>query len=209
MRTVIFSLALLACSISACAQSVNDNADVFTSEIGRKARLFCKYVIAVGTTPGKKGSVPDAEKNKIIFNRVPGLFWNYFEGPRYMLVTNGKNGNLVRKKRMHNYFLNLKAQSKTPFNEARVYELRYTGIKPSGKGDGKTFVLKRTLSDGSKLFASKAAFRQIYHTVKITPEGPEIHEEEDIKILEVFVLQKPSGNANVYLGDIVQAIRIK
>ena len=87
-----------------------------------------------------------------------------------MLDPNGRNGQFVRKKKMHNYFLGLRNQAKS-LAEPKVYELRYTGMLPGGKGIGKTFSFKKTLSDGSKLYSSKAQFDQIYHTVRYTPEA--------------------------------------
>ena len=208
MKKLLLFFTLLACvANNLWAQSVNDNMDAYLAEISRKARLFCKYVVAVGTSPGQNGAVSEKEKNDIINNRVKGLFWNY--SARKMIVTNGKTGELIRDLKMSAYFNNLKAQAKSRVNETRTYELRYMGIKPSGKGiNNKSFVLKRTLPDGSKLYASNIIIDQIYHVIKWTPEGPVVKEEHDVKVMEVNVLEKPSGKTSIYLGDVTQAYRI-
>ena len=47
----------------------------FEKEITAKANTLCKYIVAVGTSIGQPGSVGNSEKDIIIKNKVPTLFW--------------------------------------------------------------------------------------------------------------------------------------
>lgn len=197
-------LSLLFISISYAQTAFNETA--ISKQVASKAKTFCQYVVNVGTTPGQVGAVSDAAKNDIIRNRVPGLFWDYYEAPRKMLTTNGPNGNIIKSRKMYDYFKNLKAQANSGINEARTYELRYVGMVP--KVDGKKIVYKCTLSDGCKLYGATIKIEQVYHVLTFTKEGTvTVKEEFDVKDFEVNVVVKPSGMSQVFLGDVKRAKR--
>lgn len=201
-------LSLLSISISYAQAIFNETA--ISKQVASKANTFCQYVVNVGTTPGQVGAVSYAKKNDIIRNRVPGLFWNYYEAPRYMLTTNGPNSKIVKsRKKMYDYFTNLKVQANSGINQARTYELRYVGIVPNeNKPKDSKFVYKCTLSDGCKLYGATIRIEQVYHVLTFTPEGTVIVKKEfDVKDLEVNVVVKPSGKSQVFLGDVTRAKR--
>ena len=182
----------------------------FEKQISAKAKTLCKYIVAVGTTTGQPGSVGHAEKEIIIKNKVPVLFWNYKEDPRYMKTTSGANGTVIRKRPMYIYFSNLKTQSENKLNTKTIYELRYEGIINDNKSTGLTF--ERTLSDGCKLYSTIIRIRQRYHQINLSSlgiEGKSIEKiEDDIKDYKVYIIIKPNGKAGVFLGDVKRAKRI-
>ena len=200
-------LSLLSICITYAQAVFNETA--ISKQVASKAKTFCQYVVNVGTTPGQTGAVSDAVKNDIIRNRVPGLFWDYYEAPRKMLTTNGPNGNIIKKRKMYDYFNNLKAQANSGLNQARTYELHYVGIVPSvNEPIDSKFVYKCTLSDGCKLYGATIRIEQVYHVLTFTPEGTVIVKEEfDVKDYEVNVVVKPSGKSQVFLGDVKRAKR--
>lgn len=182
----------------------------FEKEITAKANTLCKYIVAVGTSVGQPGSVGNAEKDVIINNRVPTLFWNYKEDPRYMKTTAGADGAIIRKRPMYIYFSNLKTQSENKLNTKTIYELRYEGIINDNKSKGLSF--ERTLSDGCKLYSTIIRIRQRYHQINLSSlgvEGKSIEKiEDDIKDYKVYIVVKPNGKAGVFLGDVSRAKRI-
>lgn len=182
----------------------------FEKEIKAKANTLCKYIVAVGTSTGQPGSVGASEKDLIIKNKVPTLFWNYKEDPRYMKTTSGANGTIIRKRPMYIYFSNLKTQSENKLNTKTIYELRYDGIINDNKTKGLTF--ERTLSDGCKLYSTTIRIRQRYHQINLSAygiEGRSIEKiEDDIKDYKVYIVIKPNGKAGVFLGDVYRAKRV-
>ena len=182
----------------------------FEKQISAKANTLCKYIVAVGTSIGQPGSVGNAEKDIIIKNRVPTLFWNYKEDPRYMKTTNGAHGDVIRKRPMYIYFSNLKTQSENKLNTKTIYELRYVGIINDNKSKGLTF--ERTLADGCKLYSTIIRIRQRYHQINLSSlgiEGKSIEKiEDDIKDYKVYIVIKPNGKAGVFLGDVSRAKRV-
>lgn len=204
----LIALSVLGVSIS-FAQSINNiNIEAIEKQIESKAMTFCKYVVAVGTTAGQVGAVSDEAKTDIIKNRVPGLFWDYEEAPRYMLTTNGPYGKTIRKRKMSDYFKNLRAQSRSGLNSARKYELRYEGIIVNNKNSFK-FKLEKTLSDGSELWSTIIRIAQIYTRIDFNSPNPDnrvvIWHEINKKDFRVYVIIKPNGKAGVYLGDVKRA----
>lgn len=194
------------------AQSLDGtNMDAVEKAVARLAKTFCGYVVAVGTTPGQTGAVPNERKNEIIRNSVPGLFWCYDDvppnGPRYMITTNGPHGEIKKKKKMVDYFINLKAQSRSGFNSARKYELRYVGI--IGNGNTKRFKFERVLSDGCELWSITIRIKQLYHKINFnspTADGRAVESvETTVKDYTVYLVKKPNGKTGVYLGDVTQA----
>ena len=182
----------------------------FENEIKAQANTLCKYIVAVGTSIGQPGSVGNAEKDIIIKNRVPTLFWNYKEDPRYMKTTSGADGTVIRKRPMYIYFSNLKTQSENKLNAQTIYELRYDGIINDNKSKGLTF--ERTLADGCKLYSTIIRIRQRYHQINLSSlgiEGKSIEKiEDDIKDYKVYIVIKPNGKAGVFLGDVYRAKRV-
>ena len=203
---------LLAISIwgvcTSSAQSINaTNINAIKKQVENKAKTFCNYVVAVGTTAGQTGAVTDEAKTDIIRNRVPGLFWDYYEAPRYMLTTNGPNGKIIRKRKMSDYFVSLKSQSRGTINSARRYELRYVGIVGNGSTEG--FKRERILSDGCELWSATVRIKQLYHKIDFhspTADGRAVEQVEGtFKDYTVYVIVKPNGKAGVYLGDVKRA----
>lgn len=189
---------------SSDAQTLNDaNIDAIKKQVEAKAKTFCKYVVAVGTSPGQKGAVSEEVKNDIVRNQVPGLFYEYYEAPRVM-ITSYANGSKTRKRKMSDYFSNLKRQSNTGINSARRYELRYVGI--SSNGDLGGFRYSRTTSDGCKLYVATIIIRQLYHKIDLNSPNADDRAvekiEDESKVYEVYALVKPNGKAGVFLGDV-------
>ncbi len=190
------------------AQSLDGtNMDAVEKAVARLAKTFCGYVVAVGTTPGQTGAVSNDRKNEIIRNSVPGLFWDYYEAPRYMITTNGPHGEIKKKRKMSDYFSNLKAQSRSGFNSARKYELRYVGIV--GNGNTGRFKLERVLSDGCELWSTTIRIKQLYHKINFnspTADGRAVeYVETTVKDYTVYLIKKPNGKTGVYLGDVKRA----
>jgi len=186
------------------AQTLNDtNIKAINKQVEAKAKTFCKYVVSVGTSPGQKGAVADDVKLDIIRNQVPGLFYEYSEAPR-MMITSYANGNKTRKRKMSDYFSNLRKQSNSGLNTARRYELRYVGI--SSNGDIGGFRYDRTTSDGCKLYVATIVIRQLYHKIDLNSpnvDGRAVETlEDESKVYEVYALVKPNGKAGVFLGDV-------
>lgn len=209
---ILITLSVLGVYIS-FAQSIN-NANIDAIKIKKqvevKAKTFCKYVVAVGTTVGQAGAVADDAKTDIIRNRVPGLFWDYYEAPRYMLTTNGPHGEIIRKRKMSDYFVSLKAQSRGSINSARKYELRFVGFANKNKKEGlEGFHFERYLSDGCELWSTTVIIKQFYHKINFaspTADGRAVEQvETTIKDYKVYVIIKPNGKAGVYLGDVERA----
>lgn len=204
---IIITLSVLGVCIS-FAQSINNaNIDAIKKQVENKAKTFCKYVVAVGTTAGQAGAVADDTKTDIIRNRVPGLFWDFYEAPRYMLTTNGPHGEIIRKRKMSDYFISLKAQSRGAINSARKYELRYVGIVGNGNTDG--FKRERILSDGCELWSTMVRIKQLYHKINFRSPNADYRAVEQVettvKDYIVYVIIKPNGKAGVYLGDVKRA----
>lgn len=209
MKKSIISITLCCMLLPTFAQGTID-VDKFKREIDTKANTLCRYIVAVGTSVGQPGSVHNAEKDLIIKNKVPSLFWNYREDPRYMKTTNGANGAVIRKRPMYIYFPNLKMQSENRLNTKTIYELRYEGIVHKNKSDNLTF--ERTLSDGCKLYSTIIRIRQRYHEINFSAKGVEgmsvEKTEEDIKDYKIYIVVKPNGKAGVFLGDVYRAKRV-
>ena len=210
MGKILTSVVLmLLASVTVSGQDIsNCSLDAINSQVAAKARLFCKYVVAVGSSAGQEGDAGEAQKGDIIRNRVPRLFWDYPK--RVMVTTNGRNGKIIKRRSMSGYFASLRAQARGGSFTSRSYELHYVGIKPQagGKGSG-AFRLKETTGDGCKVYVSTIVVEQIYHYITWRPEGTSVLEEKDVKELEVSVLAKPNGKAEIYLGDVTRAYRIK
>jgi len=205
----LVSICLLVISFStANAQSLDGaNMDTIGKAVARLAKTFCSYVVAVGTSPGQVGAVSDDQKNEIIRNRIPGLFWDYYEAPRYMITTSGPHGEKTNKRRMSDYFLNLLAQSRKGLNSARKYELRFDGIVVNG--DTSHFQFQQVLSEGSELWSATIRIKQRYYLIDLnssTADG-RVEERTDttVKYLIVYLIKKPNGKSGVYLGDVKRA----
>ena len=209
MNRFNFIISFLFLTIQTFAQGTIDITR-FENEIKAKANTLCKYIVAVGTSTGQSGGKSDAEKDIIIKNKVPTLFWNYKEDPRYMKTTSGADGTVIRKRPMYIYFSNLKTQSENRLNTKTIYELRYDGIINDNKSKGLTF--ERTLADGCKLYSTIIRIRQRYHQINLSAygiEGRSIEKiEDDIKDYKVYIVIKPNGKAGVFLGDVYRAKRI-
>ena len=208
MKKLLYFIAfmLVVTAINAQELKIND-IHAINSALAAQSRLFCKYVVAVGSSSGQKGAANDVQKNDIIRNRVPRLFWNYNE--RYMLTTNGKNGSVIKKRSMSQYFNNLKAQSKCGPATSRSYELRFIGVIPQAGGKNPDLYVMGTTCDGCIVYGGKVLIDQIYYVINWTQEGAIVKEEHDMKELEVNVLAKPNGKFQVLLGDVKKANRIK
>ena len=208
MKKILSIIIIMSISSYIQAQDINSyHLEAINSQVAAKARLFCKYVVAVGSSAGQKGAVPEAQKLDITRNRVPRLFYNYES--RYMQTTNGRNGKIVKRQPMSQYFTKLRKQAANGTSTTRKYELRYVGIKPQTAGKDKSvFKIKETTSDGCTLYVSTIVIDQIYHVVTWGgKEGPTIIEEHDQKEMEVNILAQPNGKANVYLGDVTRVYR--
>lgn len=209
IRRDLASIFLLVMSLSATnAQSLDTTKiDAIGKAVSRLAKTFCSYVVAVGTTPGQVGAVSDDQKDEIIRNRIPGLFWDYYEAPRYMITTSGPHGERKNKRRMADYFLNLKAQSRNGLNSARKYELRFDGIVVNG--DTSHFQFLRALSDGTELWSATIRIKQTYYLIDLnssTADGRvEERTETTVKEHIVYLVKKPNGKTGVYLGDVKRA----
>ena len=111
---------------------------------------------------------------------------------------------------MYIYFPNLKMQSENKLNTKTIYELRYEGVIQSDKSDGLTF--ERTLSDGCKLYSTIIRIKQKYHEINFSAKGVEgmsvEKTEEDFKDYKVYIVIKPNGKAEVFLGDVYRAKRV-
>lgn len=206
MKKTFFLFSFLVISfIMSYAQS-SENINAIKRQIENKAKVFCNYVVAVGTTAGQSGAVSMAVKNDIINNHVPGLFWDYYEAPRYMLTTNGPNGKVIKRRKMSAYFTSLKFQSRENLNYARKYELRYEGFV-NGATSGFKYV--RTLSDGCELWSTTIRIKQLYHMINFnspTTDGRAIDRvETTVKDFEVYVVKKPNGKVGVFLGNVKRA----
>lgn len=192
------------------AQSLDGtNINAVEKAVARLAKTFCGYVVAVGTTPGQVGAVSDDRKKDIIKKSVPGLFWDYYEAPRYMITTNGPHGKIKKKKKMYDYFSNLEYQSRKRLNFARRYELRYVGIVGNGNTKDPIWKLEEVLSDGCELWYTTIRIKQLYHKINFnspTVDGRAVEQiETTVKDYIVYLLKKPNGKTGVYLGDVKQA----
>lgn len=181
------------------------NMDAVEKAVARLAKTFCGYVVAVGTTPGQAGAVSNEIKNDIINNRVPGLFLDYDK--RYMITTNGPYGEIKTKKKMRDYFYNLKEQSRSGINSARKYELRYVGIIENGNTS--RFKLKEVRPDGCEVWYTTIRIKQLYHKINFnspTADGRAVeYNETTLKDYTVYLIKKPNGKTGVYLGDVTRA----
>lgn len=197
------SICLLVISYSTANAQSLDGANMVTIEkaVARLAKTFCSYVVAVGTSPGQVGAVSDERKLEIIKNSVPSLFWEYYEAPRYMITSNGPHKN---KRKMSDYFLQLKAQSKNGLNSARRYELRFDGIVVNG--DTSHFQFERVLSDGCELWSTTIRIKQTYYIIDLNSSSVdgrvENKTETTVKECTVYLIKKPNGKTGVYLGDV-------
>ncbi len=209
MKKLITTIAFYLFAINLIyAQSLDGtDMDAVEKAVARLAKTFCNYVVAVGTTPGQAGAVSNERKNEIIRNSVPGLFWDYYEAPRYMLTTNGPHGEIIKRKKMSNYFNNLKYQSQGGLNFARKYELRYSGIV--GNGNSSQFKFEKVLSDGCELWSNTIRIKQRYYKIHFnspTVDGRILEQiEETVKDYIVYIIKKPNGKTGVYLGDVKRA----
>lgn len=206
LKRYLASICLLAISFNATnAQSLEGtNMDAIEKAVACLAKTFCGYVVAVGTTPGQVGAVSDDRKVEIIRDCVPSLFWDYYEAPRYMITTNGHHGEKQNKRKMSDYFLLLKAQSKNGLNSARRFELRFDGIVVNG--DTSHFQFERVLSDGCELWSTTIRIKQAYYIIDLNSSSADGRVEEKIektvKECTVYLINKPNGKTGVYLGDV-------
>lgn len=213
MKKIILFGIFAICSTIVCAQNGINSTNIIAiiKQVNIRAKTFCDYVVAVGTSIGQPGSVSNAQKNDIIRNRVPGLFWDYYEAPRIMKTTNGPHGQVVKTRKMSDYFVSLKAQSKGSLTNARVYELRFVGFVGDKDPRTKGFHFERNLSDGCQLWSATIRIKQTYRI--INPSAPTIEgkvvEKEDIdfKDYKVYAIVKPNGKVGVFLGDVTRAQR--
>ena len=83
MKHFFVYISIIFLSVNASyAQSLNEtNIGAIKKQVEAKAKTFCKYVVAIGTSPGQKGAVADDVKLDMIRNQVPGLFYEYYEAP--------------------------------------------------------------------------------------------------------------------------------
>lgn len=207
IKPILTIMLLMMISGVAHAQDINNDIQAINAQVQALARLFCKYVVAVGSTPGQPGAVSDAQKAAIINDKVPRLFYQYDQ--RYMVTTNGRNGKVVKRRQMRQYFNSLRAQSASRLNTARSYELSFVGFLPTTGGKKTVWRLKEVAADGSSIYYSTIMIDQIYHRIRWNSEGGiTVTEEHDYKELEVNVLTKPSGRYQVFLGDVKRAYRV-
>lgn len=184
--------------------------NLYKNQIDAKAKTLCKYIEKVGTSSSLPGGVSSQDKDYIIQNKVPQLFWNYRIDPRYMKTTNGVNGSVVRKRPMNIYFSNLKRQSESSLTKKVMYDLRYEGIVNDSKTKGLSY--EKTLSDGSKLYYAVIRIKQTYH--QVTLSGKDIKctsiekTEADVKEYKVYVIVKPNNKVGIFLGDVCRAYRV-
>lgn len=214
MKTGLIFLSVICTANIMLAQGINEaNVNTIISQVNSRAKTFCEYVVAVGTTPGQPGAVSESQKSDIIRNRVPGLFWDYYEAPRKMKTTNGPNGKVIKTRRMSDYFVSLKAQSNGSLTRARIYELRFEGIISKNKSDNdiKGFHFEKKLSDGCELWSATIRIKQVYRVINPTAtsvEGKTVERfETDLKDYKVYAIIKPNGKVGVYLGDVTRAQR--
>lgn len=209
-KILLLTLLMSVCHLAAQtkAPKLTANMQNVNAQVRAKAQTLCQYIVNVGTTAGQPGSVSDSEKDNIVRNRVPGLFWEYNEAPRKMITTYA-NGQRTKTHKMSDYFTALKTQSKTGINRARTYELRYVGIV--GNGETKDFTYVGVTADGCKLYKNIIRICQTYHIINLgaTSREGQITEktEVDYKDIEVQLVVKPNGKAGVYLGDVTRAYR--
>lgn len=196
------------------AQGINEaNVNSIIRQVNNRAKTFCEYVVAVGTTQGQPGYVSDRQKDDIIRNRVPGMFWDYYEAPRMMKTTNGPYGNVIKTRKMSDYFISLKSQSRGSITQARVYELRFMGFVSKNKTDNdiKGWHFERHLSDGCELWSATIRIKQIYRVINpsaVSMEGKIVEKSEiDLKDYKVYAIIKPNGKVGVFLGDVTRAQR--
>jgi len=208
MKHTITSLLLLLSSLIAYGQTTTATQQlsesekrVIEKETKRLGDQLCDYIIKVGTTRGQRGAVSDREKNDIIYNRVPGLFYNYDE--RKMLTTYAR-GTRTRSQSMSSYFRNLKGQSLGGLNTARSYELHCSGFVVNKGLKGYRFV--KNLPDGCELYEATIRITQYYHVIRQTNEGWVKETEKTIKDITTYAIKKPNGRTGVFLGDVTRAI---
>lgn len=208
-RFLLPLLALLLATVVAQAQVTNNyginGADPVTlaSHINTKINTFCDYVEKVGT----KNKISDEEKQKIISTKVPKLFYDYANCR--MLTSSGRNGEVVKMKKMGTYFRNLYQQSKNPVNRVE-YELEFTPIFAKDVKDLSGWEFAKVLPDGSSMYRKKITIYQNYYVfpLQTNPEiAPKVYMEKDLKTLYVYLIVTPKNELKVFLGDVTRIKR--
>lgn len=166
--------------------------------------LFCQYVAQVGTT-----SLSEEQKDLIIGQGVPGLFFRFREDPRMMITSVGDRGAKRVRKPIEAYFENLKLQARKGIFVKRVYKLN--NCFSSGKlSDLPALEFLKRYSDGSLLYRTYSEYEQVMYDVNVYQgvESQVIRHERDRKRMEMYILVKTNKSIGVYLGDVVEVKRI-
>ncbi len=181
-------------------------------QIDVMAESLCSYIMAVGSS---RSSVSDETKDDIINNKVPKLFWNYWEDPRMMKTTGGLDGSIVYSKPMYNYFRNLKRQARQGINREVRYELTYDRVyADENLSDLSRWEKMPDLPDGCHMWRNSIRIDQKYFVIDYAlnhsekPYSGKVSKaESDSKYFYVYFITKPKGEGFIKIGDVYMAVR--
>lgn len=181
-------------------------------QIDGMAESLCEYIMIVGSS---RSSVSDETKDDIIYNKVPTLFWNYWDDPRMMRTTGGTDGSIVYEKPMYDYFRNLKRQARQSVNHEIKYELTYDRLYASANlYDMRKWERMPNLHDDCEIWRNSIKIKQSYFIIDYAFNDSEkpyagriTKAEKDEKYLYVYFIRDPKGKARARIGDVYMAIR--
>ena len=204
MKKKLTSLLLMLClGLTSFAQiSKSQTEDEVIKKLDSLATKFCECIMQIGTT---NNGLSMKEKDSIRLNVVPTLFIKYEQ--RFMKLTGGKLGKLVRNKPMPAYFISLMDQSRPAFNLKRKYELTPEIIT---NRVGIVWTQERIHEDGSIQEYATIILHQTYvlSFENSSDIGWKKHVEVDQKEIKVIRL-KQDGEIIYGLGDVTNVERME
>lgn len=180
-------------------------------QIDIMAETLCRYIMEVGSS---RSSVSDETKDDIINNKVPELFFCYWEDPRMMKTTGGPYGSKVYSKPMYDYFRNLKRQARQGLNREIKYELTYDRVYADENLYDLSRWEKMPAHDGCVVWRNSIRINQKYFVIDYAlnhsekPYSGKVSKaESDSKHFYVYFIVTPKGKGYVRIGDVYMAVR--
>lgn len=182
-------------------------------QIDKKAKTLCQYIVDIGSS---KSQISHERKDYIIKNELPLLFWRFEQ--RIVTTSSGVNGNIIRKKPILNYFLNLQRQSKTAINKEVRYELMYDKVYSDSKIKDVESWERLPDYDNCQVWRQTVRLTQTYYVLNQDFNGnfefwsnqKVVKKEVDRKYMYVYlIVRKDDSKKLALIGDIYMVERLE
>ncbi|MBR2628589.1 MAG: hypothetical protein IKD24_02775 [Alistipes sp.] len=211
---VLFLLSYLNCGYSQENIVINDlGLQAIMDQVDRKANKLCEYIMNIGSS---RSLLSLQEKDIIIRNEVPRLFWEYKQ--RKMTTSSGANGTIIKTKSMENYFINLLRQSNQPTNREVRYELFYDKVFADENIRNLDSWERLPDRDNCRVWRQTIRFTQAYYIINcdlnrnydFVVGNRVVKEEVDRKYMYIYLIERKDDLKKLALiGDVYMVERVQ